>query len=274
MCDRGKLLLAAIVFYYKVTAGSAKLDMAPNAVDYMYNGCREEAMENFIHSGLLRQELNNSKEFQKAWDADTRCLKLIPGGTKEHTAALLAYADWDEDGNTFDNAVETLGGNENIYEKQFHFKALHFLLMDSMLLLSTKKCTTLYAVQEKEYTAQKGSKVRFGRFAKVHSSVSKLMVDLHRQVLFNITSCFFANLGDNICSQDQSMTLISPAEVFTVEAVNEKTEDDSEFTEIVLKHSELDSSHNCYSLSGSPADVSTKWLVLMLVALSLFFFNY
>ncbi|XP_075947401.1 ecto-ADP-ribosyltransferase 4 [Anarhichas minor] len=271
MCDRRKLLLAAIVFYYKVTAGSAQLDMAPNAVDYMYDGCREEAMEKFIHSGLLRQELNNSKEFQEAWDADT-CSKLIPGGTKEHTAALLAYADWNEEGNTFDNAVETLGGNVNIYEKQFHFKALHFLLMDSMLLLSTKNCTTLYAVQEKEYTAQKGSKVRFGRFAKVYSSVRKLMVDLDQKVLFNITSCFFANLGD-ICSQDQ-MTLISPAEVFTVEAVNKKSEDGNKFTEIVLKNSELSSSHNCYSLSGSPADVSTQWLVLMLVALSLFFFNY
>ncbi|KAK9540448.1 hypothetical protein VZT92_002900 [Zoarces viviparus] len=274
MCDRAKLLLAAIVFYYKVTAGSAKLlDMAPNAVDYMYNGCREEAMETFIHSGLLRQELNNSKEFQEAWGADNRCSTLIPGGTKEHTAALLAYADWGEEVTTFDKAVETLGGNVSIYEKRFHFKALHFLLMDSMLLLSTKKCTTLYAVQEKDYTAQKGLKVRFGRFAKVHSSVSELMTDLDNYVLLNITSCFFANLGD-IFSKDQSLTLISPAEVFTVEAVNEKSDDDSKFTEIVLKHSELKSSQNCYSLSGSPADVSTQWLVLMLVALSLFFFNY
>ncbi|KAM6941028.1 ecto-ADP-ribosyltransferase 5 isoform 1-T2 [Lycodopsis pacificus] len=269
MCDRRTLLLAAIVFYYKVTAGSAKvLDMAPNAVDYMYNGCREEAMEKFIHSGLLKQELNNSEEFQKVWDADTHCSKLIPGGTKEHTAALLVYDNWDEDLKTFDNAVETLGGNVSIYEKHFHFKALHFLLMDSMLLLSTKKCTTLYAVRDKKYTAHKDSKVRFGRFTKVYSSVRETMDDLHDQVLFNITSCFFANLGDNICSKKQSFTLISPAEVFTVEAVNKRT-DDGEFTEIVLKHSELDISHNCYILSGSPADVSTQWLVLMLVALSL-----
>ncbi|XP_068583173.1 ecto-ADP-ribosyltransferase 5 [Cebidichthys violaceus] len=277
MCDGRKLLLAAIVFYYKVTAGSAKLlDMAPNAVDYMYNGCRDEAMEKFIHSGLLRQELNNSKELQEAWEADSSCLKLIPGGITEHTTALLVYADWDGDLKMFDNAVETLGGNVSIYEKHFHFKALHFLLMDSMLLLSTKKCKTLYVVQEEEYTAQKGSKVRFGRFAKAHSSYSEIvkLTDLDEQVLFNITSCFFANLGGNICRQDQSMTLISPAEVFTVEAVNEKTGDDSKFTEIVLKHSELDSSHNCYNLSGSPAHVSTQWLVLMLVALSLFFLNY
>ncbi|TDH11318.1 hypothetical protein EPR50_G00059620 [Perca flavescens] len=72
------------------------------------------------------------------------------------------------------------------------------------------------------------------------------------------------------------MALLSPAEVFTVEAVNQIYDEkyDAEYTEIVLKHSQQDSSHNCYSFSRSPADVPTQWLVVMLVGLSLFFFNY
>lgn len=280
MCDRKKLLLAAIVFYCNLTAWSTiLLDMAPDAVDDMYDGCREEAMEKFIRLGLLRQELNSSKEFQNAWSANRDCPKLISGGTKEHTAALLAYADGEADfTNTFDNAVKTMGGNVSTYEHHFHFKALHFLLMDSMLLLDRKKCQTVYFLSEAKYKAQLGSKMRFGRFTKVYSSYldMKKMDDLDGQVVFNITSCFFVNLGDSICSKDNGMLLLSPSEAFTVEAVDKITDErnDSEYTAIILKHSGKNNTHNCYSFSRAPAEVSTQWLVLMLVALSFFFSNY
>uniref|UniRef100_A0A8C2X7H2 NAD(P)(+)--arginine ADP-ribosyltransferase n=1 Tax=Cyclopterus lumpus TaxID=8103 RepID=A0A8C2X7H2_CYCLU len=229
-----------IFFFLKVcvTVGSAKLlDMAPDSVDYMYDGCQKEAMEKLIHSGLLKQELNVNAGFQKALDVNATCSKLIPGGTKEHKAALLAYADGAEDfTETFDNAVETMGGNISTYENHFHFKSLHFLLMDSMLLMSTKKCKTLHVLQEKEYTAQKGSTMRFGKFIKVQTSYSVLqkMEDWDGHVIFNITSCFFVNLGDNICSTDEAMALISPAEVFTVEEVNKIADDESDYTEIIL----------------------------------------
>lgn len=280
MCDSRKLLLAAIVFYYKVTAGSEKLlDMAPDAVDYMYDGCRKEAMETFIRLGLLKKELNKTEGSQRPQSANISCSKLIPGGTKEHTDALLAYADGDKDfTKRFDEAVNTKGGNVSTYENDFHFKFFHFLLMDSMSLPNPKeKCKIVYFLTDK-YTAQKGSKVRFGKFTKVHSSYSAAqeMPDWDGQVIFNITSCFFVNLGDDICSDDHGMVLLSPAEVFTVEAVNATTDErnDATYTKIVLKHSELKRSDNCNSLSRSPADGSTQWLVLMLVALSLFFFNY
>lgn len=273
------MLLASIVFtalFYKVTAESATLDMAPDAIDDMYNGCRKEALEKFVHSGLLKQELNSSEGFQKAWSANSPCSKPIPGGTKEHMAALLAYVEGDEDfSKTFDNAVQTMG-NVSTYESQFHYKSLHFLLMDSMSLLHPKKCETVHIIREK-YTAQQGSKVRFGKFTKVWSSYSsmKSMKDFDGMVIFNITSCFFIKLGTNICSADTDMALLSPAEGFTVGAAKKINDEDndSEYTAIVLTHSSLQSTHNCYCLSRSPADVSSQWLVLMLVTFSLFFFN-
>ncbi|XP_039662093.1 erythroblast NAD(P)(+)--arginine ADP-ribosyltransferase-like [Perca fluviatilis] len=229
------------------------LDMASDAVDDLYDGCREEAMEKFINLGLLEKELNGSEGFWKAWSANTQCSKLIPGGTKEHTAALLAYASDADFAKTFDDAVETMGGNVSTYENHFQFKSLHFLLMDSMLLQNPKKdYETVYVLQE-EYTAQKGSKVRFGRFTKVHTSSRLLrkMYDWDAKVFLNITSCIFFNLGDDICSDEQDMALLSPAEVFTVEAVNQIYDEinDAEYTVIVLKHSQQDSSHNCYSFS-------------------------
>ncbi|XP_034746136.1 GPI-linked NAD(P)(+)--arginine ADP-ribosyltransferase 1 [Etheostoma cragini] len=277
MWDRRKLLLAAIIFAalnYKLTS-TKMLDMASDAVDDLYDGCRKEAMETFINLGLLEKELHGSEEFKKAWDANTQCSKPIPKGTKEHTAALLAYASDSHFAKTFDDAVETMGGNVSTYENHFHFKSLHFLLMDSMLLLNPKKdCKTVYVLQE-GYTAQKGSKVRFGRFTKVQTNYQALrkFEDWDGQVLLSITSCIFVNLGDNICGEEKDMALLSPAEVFTVEAVNNIHDEinDAEYTEIVLKHSQQDSSHNCYSFSRSPADVPTLGLVLLLVAFSLFF---
>lgn len=230
-----------------MTAESEKLlDMAPDAVDNLYNGCREQALETFIHSGLLGQELNHSKGFQKAWSQMIQCSKLIPGKIKEHSAALSAYANGDEDFiKTFNKAVETLGVNVSTYEKQFHFKSFHFLLMDSMMLLPPKECKTVYALPVETYAAKKGSTVRFGRFTMVypHYSELKKMFDFDGQVLLNITSCFFANLGANICSEEDA-ALLSPAEVFTVEDVKKITDED-EYTVIILKHSKVDSSHNC-----------------------------
>lgn len=233
-----------------MTAERAKLlDMAPDAVDNLYNGCREQALETFIHSGLLRQELNHTKGFQKAWSLMSQCSKLIPGKMKEHSAALLAYANGDADFlKTFNNAVETLGVNVSTYENKFHFKSFHFLLMDSMMLLPPKECKTVYALPEHTtYRAKKGSKVRFGQFTMVYSQCSELkkLIDFDGQVLLNITSCFFANLGANICN-DEDAALLSPAEVFTVEDVKRvKDADESDYTVIILKHSKVDSSHNC-----------------------------
>ncbi|KAF3852358.1 hypothetical protein F7725_005713, partial [Dissostichus mawsoni] len=236
MFDRRKMLLASIVFtalFYKVTAESKKrLDMAPDAIDDMYNGCRKEGLEKLVHSGLLKQELNSSAGFQKAWSANSPCSKPIPGGTKEHMAAILAYVEGDAYfSKTFDNAVQTMGGN-------FHYKSLHFLLMDSMLLLHPKECKTVHIIREK-YTAQQGS------------SLMKSMMDFEGMVVFNITSCFFINLGTNICSADKDMALLSPVEVFTVDAAKEihDKDNDSEYTAIVLKHSSLKGTHDCYFLS-------------------------
>ena len=229
-----------------------QLDMAPDAVDDMYDGCRKQAMEKFIDSGLLRKELNSSDDFQRAWSSG--CSKLIKGGRKEHTAALLAYAIGnDESTRPFDNAVETMGGNVSTYENHFHFKALHFLLMDSMSLQKPQTCKTVHLLEE-EYKANVGSKVRFGKFQKVHSNytVLKKLDDWDGLVVFNITTCFFVNLGDNVCSEVQDMALLSPSEVFTVESVTEMTDDvdQTTYTEIILKHSaEQESLHNCYIFS-------------------------
>ncbi|XP_019955893.2 ecto-ADP-ribosyltransferase 3 [Paralichthys olivaceus] len=278
MWSRRKVLLAAAVvftaLYYSVAA-EKQLYMAQDAVDYLYDKCRKEAMAKLIHSGVLRQELNLSAGFQKAWSDHTQCPRLIPGAIKEHIAALWAYVDGDEDFiKTFNNQVETMGRNISTYENNFSFKSLHFLLMDYMMLQKPPNCKTVYTLADKSVEAKNGSKVRLGRFTLANLSLKELP-DLDEEVVLNITSCFYVKLGKNICKEESSEVLLSPAEEFTVASVMTKKDPDSQFTEIILKHSDLKSlhsSHSCDIFSRSPAVVSTHvWLVLVLLSLSLVF---
>ncbi|XP_041840140.1 GPI-linked NAD(P)(+)--arginine ADP-ribosyltransferase 1 isoform X2 [Melanotaenia boesemani] len=202
-------------------------------------------MEKFINSGLLKKELSNSEEFQKAWTKNTQCSSLIPGGIREHTAALSVFLDGDEAFlKKVNNAVETLGANLTTYENDFHFKSLHFLLMDSMKLLKPKTCKTVYLLFDGK-PPKKGSTVRFGGFT-VGDSDSDNLPDLVDEVLLKIESCFFVSLGDHTCKKNTEV-LITPAEVFTVNDVGTKKDDDDvNYTEVVLKHLELNSTHNCY----------------------------
>lgn len=231
--------------------------MAPDAVDVTYTGCREQAMEEFINSGLLEQELNHTEEFKEEWSASTKCGKLIPGGVKEHTTALRAFVNEfvnEQIGSNylriFDYAVATTGANISTYTDDFHFKPLYFLLMDAITLLNPKMCKTLFYISE-EFTAKKGSEVRFGKFIIGYPNYIKYLkdTDMDGLVLFNITSCFYANLGDNICRWD-NLTLLSSTEVFTVEEVKTITDDnDSTYTNVVLNHSRLVNKPGCKSFS-------------------------
>ncbi|XP_039880031.1 ecto-ADP-ribosyltransferase 5-like isoform X2 [Simochromis diagramma] len=276
---RRKVLLAAIIFIavcYKVTAKETRLldvQKTTNVVDDLYYGCREEAMKKFIESDVLKKELSNSEGFQKAWKKSNECSKQIPGGRKEHSAALSVYLKGDRPFiNTLNNAIETMGGNVNIYENHFHFKSLHFLLMDSMRLLKPKECKNVYVFRDGQNQPQKGSTVRFPSFTLAYSNYEELkrLEDVNENTILHLTSCFFVNLKDYVCGQEQDEILLSPAEVFTVEQVK-TTSDGDEYLEIVLSHSGLNSSHNCYMFSRSPpAAVSTLWLVSVLAASSLF----
>lgn len=226
------------------------LDMAPNAVDDRYSGCREQAINKFIDSGLLERELNSNAEFKAAWTSPTECLKIMPG--KHSTALAIFYGEAslsiERFLKTFNKAVETMGVNVSTYKDQFHFKSFHFLLMDSMTEPPPNQCKTVYAITDEKYTVKNGMTVRFGRFTKVSSGLS-LMQDLDGLTLLNITSCFFANVGNKVCNKADSI-LLSPAEVFTVEHnIKKSDEDDGEYTMIVLKHSRVESRHNCLIFS-------------------------
>lgn len=121
-----------------------------------------------------------------------------------------------------------------------------------MNILSKKECKTVYRISKTKYTARKGSTVRFGRFTSANADYRDLKEDpgLEDGTFFNITSCFVINVEDNTCNQEGKIELLlSPAETFTVKEIRD-IDDGYEHTEIVLMHSKLRSTHNCYILSA------------------------
>lgn len=271
----GSSFFLAVIFSFHLcikVAAEVPLDMAPDAVDDMYEGCTKEAQEKLVFN-VLKEELNHSSAFQSEWrSAQTPACTKLPVGTKEHTTALRTYVTSnDHFRTTVNNAVFSYGTNATTYEEHFHFKALHFLLMDSMRLLHPGTCKIVYAFSEPKFSAQNGSRVRFGRFYLAYPSMEILKeVEIDGEIVLSINTCYFVNLGDNICHNDH-IILLSPTEEFTVEDVKTvKEENDVSYQMISLKHSQLKSKRNCYMFSRSSDDVPSQWLVLVLLTSSFF----
>ncbi|XP_021474917.2 T-cell ecto-ADP-ribosyltransferase 2 [Oncorhynchus mykiss] len=281
------ILILVAALSHRVTQAKV-MDMVPNAVDDQYTHCREQMLKKVVEGGLLEEELKGSLEYRDVWGAK-QCTKLIPGGVKQHTDALVSYGHGgNEFRNMFNQAVETQGGNVTVYNGNFQFKSLHFLLMDAMRLLKTENCQTVFRGSSKEYEAQVGSEVRFGRFTTTKAKRSDAEESASDNgILFNIISCTVVNIDEYTCFSDSIDQLISPAEVFRVAEVKNVRNKDHEYREIVLTSSRthsIDSIRDCYLFPRSPTSTSppsitpkgssTQWLgsslsVLVVVSLSI-----
>ena len=140
------------------------MGFAPEAVDDAYTACREEMLQKMLaEKGILQEELKINTVFQKEWNTSSHCQKQIPGGLPLHTQALQAVGNSLSMSKKFNEAVMTKGGTPSIYKDQFHFKSLHFLLMDAFRLLKNdSQCSTVYSATFEDFTAVKGTEVRFG----------------------------------------------------------------------------------------------------------------
>ncbi|XP_062333356.1 ecto-ADP-ribosyltransferase 4 [Osmerus eperlanus] len=250
---------------------SKDLDMAPNAVDDQYKNCRDEMFQVVIRE-LLERELATT-ELSSAWQQEA-CKAPIPGGDEMHTKALAIYGHNKSFRDSFTKGVETLGGNANVYIKDFQFKSFHFLLMDSFQVLKPRKCQTLFHGSETVYTAGVGSKVRFGSFVSAEENLSNVVEE--SETVFKITTCSAIDLYKSACQpSDVGSWLLSPAEVFQVEEVKKHTEDDNSYTLIVLSSLKNESNHDCQYFprpttvpSSTPQWLTSKAFHLMALSLS------
>ncbi|MCJ8750110.1 hypothetical protein PDJAM_G00258870 [Pangasius djambal] len=249
--------------------------MAPDAVDDDFSQCRDKMLKAVTGpDGLLQKELSTDKEFKELWNEYSQgCNKNIPGGTPYHTEALQVYGNSNSNfRQKFNKLVYSKGRNSMTYRDEFPLKSLHFLLTDSLRLMSrSNTCKTVFYTTSKMYTADTGTEVRFGKFLRAKTSLSSAIEDLdsNSDTLFNITSCSVVNVEENTCISEELQCFISPAEVFTVQNIRDRSIEDDTYKEITLTHSRFLHNHNCSFFHRNAADVdSSISLTFTLLALT------
>ncbi|KAB5515573.1 hypothetical protein PHYPO_G00248500 [Pangasianodon hypophthalmus] len=269
------LLMVLVALHHTVKAEVRKLDMAPDAVDDDFSQCRDKMLKAVTEpDGLLQKELNSDEKFKELWDENSQvCNKTIPGGTSYHIAALQVYGNSKSKfRKTFNELVYSKGRNNMTYRDKFPLKSLHFLLTDTLQLLSrTKTCKTVFYATHNMYTADTGTEVRFGKFLRAETSLSSEteVLDFSSGTLFNITSCSVVNVEKYTCKAEELQCIISPAEVFTVQNIGDLTIDDATYKQITLTHSRFLHNHDCSFFHRNAADVdSSISLTFTLLALT------
>lgn len=259
-------VLLFVLFYSKVLLAIAdeviKLDRFPEFVDY--KRCRDKMLQRVIKpGGLLQKELNNNNDFKLMWKANATCGMKISGGTQEHMAALKSYADAKRKFHkSFNTQLYNKGTNITMYQDQFSFKSLHFLLIDGMQLLSKKNktCRNVYSGTEKKHNIAVGDKIRFGRFYTAQLKFSEAHESAVETdgTIFNITSCTVVSLESG-CGSEEIDLLISPNEAFDVEDIRKAGPKGEEITMVVLKPFASHRSFDCSDLfSSSTSDESSS----------------
>ncbi|XP_015194820.2 erythroblast NAD(P)(+)--arginine ADP-ribosyltransferase-like [Lepisosteus oculatus] len=225
------------------------MSMCPDSVDDAYMQCNHQMAE-AVSRTLLTKEL--VEKLSKAWKHAQREFKnktladLAPGMTYNHAIAIHVYTRevnfpiYKE----FNSAVRTQGRS---YRDSFQYKALHFLLADSIRLLqehSGKQCRWTFRGSVHTFSAHTGRQVRFSSFTST-SLDPKVAKGFGRRTCFQILTCLGAELGNLSLLPREREVLVPPHEKFEVR----EGQADSSLREcrrvILLESRGLQSNLNC-----------------------------
>ncbi|KAM9399068.1 ecto-ADP-ribosyltransferase 4-like [Salvelinus alpinus] len=214
------------------------LNMAPDSVDDMYNGCGKE-MSGLVENKYLEEEKKTTTIFNASWTKAEKCArnKTISDNLKlKHVQAICAYsAGQPTIYKDFNQACFT---NKSIYTSAFKFHSLHFLLTEAILLLKQnpdqRSCCTTYRRTKLNFTGEVNKEIRFGSFAS--SSFLKNLTHFGEKSCFEINTCFGAFLKSYPVMGDyEKEVLIPPYEVFNITAVIKKEEVKDLWCDVVYK---------------------------------------
>ncbi|XP_040025413.2 ecto-ADP-ribosyltransferase 5-like [Gasterosteus aculeatus] len=207
------------------------LDMAPNSVDDMYEGCADE-MEKKAKDFL--EEERKYDVFNENWETQKEeCDGLYqPNETlsKEEITALCVYTS-NETYADFNKATREQGPK---YKTAFKYHALHFYLTRAVQKIkaehdkknendSEKKCYTVFRRTDKSFSTKVLNKeVRFGSFAS--SSLRDDLTHFGDKSCFEIYTCMGADVSDFYKYENEAEVLIPPYEVFNVTEITKRSE--------------------------------------------------
>ncbi|KFP70136.1 Erythroblast NAD(P)(+)--arginine ADP-ribosyltransferase, partial [Acanthisitta chloris] len=202
------------------------LDMAPNSFDDQYKSCRTK-MEKKLPL-LNRTEMSRNDLYAEAWAKATAKWhsQVFPGTPlrKDQAIAVLAYTLQGQMYRNFNVAVREAGSSPQEYQDNFHFKALHFLLLTTALSDLRKAhhqgtCLHVFrGVQGIHFTAKPGDIIRFGQFTS--SSLKREVTQTYGQdTLFEVDTCYGALIRNFSFNPGEEEVLIPPFETFEVTSV-------------------------------------------------------
>ncbi|XP_042338640.1 erythroblast NAD(P)(+)--arginine ADP-ribosyltransferase-like, partial [Plectropomus leopardus] len=204
------------------TDASIQLDMAPNSVDDMYDGCRDQMMKKLPE--YLNNEKNRNKEFAKAWKNAEAKAYTSSELDKQHITAIKCYTAAENDVYyQFNTAVRKEGPE---YKTTFGFHALHFLLTDAIQALKERRsknvpvgqdgCVTSFRRVGRSFNGKKNTQFRFSSFTS--SSWGKYIENdkYGKKTCFEIKTCFGEDISKYSTVAEEREVLIPPYEIFKV----------------------------------------------------------
>lgn len=228
------------------------LDMAPNSVDDMYDGCKDE-MKTMVQKEYLLNEKNTNIKFRQAWEeAEEIYNDQDKTGTalgREHVVSIYVYSkqDFHEEMNS---AIRT---QQSSYTTTFRYHTINFFLTDALQSLSaqepeTEKCLTGYLTFDMNFSQDVlGKEIRFGSFTSTKLQRYKTNENTENKSCFEIVTCNGADISMfSRSGEAEADVLIPPYEVFNVTQIKRRSEEHSLECEVVYK---LDSTRTLSNLN-------------------------
>nr|XP_040043452.1 ecto-ADP-ribosyltransferase 5-like [Gasterosteus aculeatus aculeatus] len=225
------------------------LDLALNAVDDMYAGCKDK-MEFRVKKEFLANEKNKDKNFTLAWGLAEKHYNTKwkhRKGTwpstslgKERIMAIYVYTlDNPKIYRDFNYAVRT---QKSTYKTTFGYHTLHFFLTDAIQTLNTRKpeeerCLTGYRRVDRYFSQDVLNKgIRFGSFTSTSMGWYPSAGRFGDKSCFEIITCSGADISlYSKLGESEREALIPPYEVFKVTDIERRSGQKSLPCEVVYK---------------------------------------
>ncbi|XP_054897460.1 NAD(P)(+)--arginine ADP-ribosyltransferase 1-like [Poeciliopsis prolifica] len=210
------------------------LDMAPDSVDDMYEGCEKE-MADKVKTEFLASEKNMNNNFKLVWDEaekhynkkwKPKLRKKRPQTLeKEENMAIYAYTlDKPEIFTEFNSAVRTQRAQ---YKKTFQYHSLHFFLTGAVRALNAReRCLTGYRRVNSKFKLEGvlNKEIRFGSFTSSSMGTYPRKEKFGDETCFKIHTCFGADVSlYSKFGESEGEVLVPPYEIFKVTAIKHRS---------------------------------------------------
>ncbi|XP_054897148.1 ecto-ADP-ribosyltransferase 4-like [Poeciliopsis prolifica] len=192
------------------------LDMSPDSIDDMYDGCRSQSMSLINLYGVFEWHVNTN--FSYAWALHERHAKkpVHKHLQDDHSTSLYMFTKLANIRRDFNTAVKT--GKHEYSTDGFCFHFLYFYLTDAIQALNPNhsECRTVHLRTWKRFKQNViDTNVRFGGFTWAASSKQSFEVNGNVSC-FEIQTCFGADITHYSSVDQTGQVLIPTYEVFRV----------------------------------------------------------